>query len=95
MSIHLCVLLWPKPGAETALVSYEDRVLELLGDHGASVLQRVRTDGSGEGPLEIQILELPSQAALDNYLEDERRTALAAERDAAIARTEVLPVDLV
>jgi len=93
-SIRLCVLLWARPGADTALVDYEDRVLELIADHGARVLQRARTDGASGAPLEIQILEYPSQAALDDYMADERRVALAGERDAAIARTEVLAVEL-
>ncbi|HEY3759240.1 MAG TPA: hypothetical protein VGL37_05725 [Solirubrobacteraceae bacterium] len=94
-NVCLCVLLWANPDAEVALVDYEDRVLELMADHGARVLQRARTDGANGAPLEIQILEYPSQAALDGYLEDERRAALADEREAAIARTEILPVELV
>ena len=95
MSLNLCVLLWANPGAEVALVHYEDRVLELLGAHGGRVLQRVRSDGLYGRPLEVHVLEFPSQAALDGYLGDERRTALASEREVAIARTEVLRVDLV
>ncbi len=94
MSLHLCVLLWPNAGAEQALIAYEDRVLELMGDHGARVLQRARTDGADGSPLEIQILEFPSEEALEGYMGDERRTALAGERDAAIARADVLEVDL-
>lgn len=91
MSLHMCILLWPNPGAEDALVAYEDEVLQLMGDHGASVLRRSRTDGADGAPLEIQILEFPSQAALDSYMTDGRRIALADARDAAIARTEILP----
>lgn len=79
MSLNLCVLLF----------------LELLGDHGARVLQRVRGDGADGQPLEVHVLEFPSQAALDDYMTDERRMALADEREGAIARTEVLHVDLV
>ena len=90
MSIHLCVLLWSKPGTEEALRAYEDTVLELMADHGARVLQRMRTDGADGAPLEIQVLEFPSQGALDGYMQDERRTALANEREAAVARTDVL-----
>ncbi|HEY5287899.1 MAG TPA: hypothetical protein VIJ50_12405 [Solirubrobacteraceae bacterium] len=93
MSIHLCVLLWPKPGGEEALCAYEDTVLDLMGSHGARVLQRMRTDGKSGAPLEIQVLEFPSQGALDSYMHDERRVALADERDAAIARTDVLPAE--
>jgi uncharacterized protein (DUF1330 family) len=93
--IRLCVLLWARRDADAALVDYEDRVLELMADHGVRVLQRARTDGANGAPLEIQILEYPTQAALDGYLADERRAALANDRDAAIARTEILPVELV
>jgi uncharacterized protein (DUF1330 family) len=95
MSIHLCVLLWPNVGTENALVDYEDQVLALLASHGARVLQRARTDGANGAPLEVHVLEFPSESALDDYMGDERRTALAGERDAAIARTEVLRVELV
>ncbi len=95
MTVRLCVLLWANPGAEAALIAYEDRVLELMSSHGARVLQRARTDGANGAPLEIQILEYPSQDALDAYMADERRAALAGEREAAIARTDVLPIDLV
>jgi uncharacterized protein (DUF1330 family) len=95
MSIHLCVLLWSKPGTEEALCAYEDSVLGLMSDHGARVLQRVRTDGADGAPLEVQVLEFPSRDALDGYMRDERRTALAGKREAAVARTDVLPVELV
>ncbi|HEX4116689.1 MAG TPA: hypothetical protein VHY18_12540 [Solirubrobacteraceae bacterium] len=95
MSIYLCVLLWSKPGTEEALRAYEDSVLGMMSDHGARVLQRLRSDGADGAPLEIQTLEFPSQEALDGYMQDERRTALAGEREAAIARTDVLPVELV
>lgn len=95
MSLQLCVMLWSNPGAEAALVDYENRILELLTDHDARVLQRARTDGADGIPLEIQILEFASQAALDGYMEDERRTALAGARDAAIARTEIFHIVLV
>lgn len=95
MSIYLCVLLWAKPGAEEALCAYEDSVLGLMGDYGARVLQRLRTDGAEEAPLEIQTLVFPSREALDGYMQDERRTALAEAREAAVARTDVLPVELI
>ena len=96
--VSLCVLLWAKPGKESALSAYEDQVLGLLADHGGRVLQRgnVIADGRDAGyggqPAEVQFLEFPSDAALDAYMSDSRRQALAAERDAAIARTDVLRV---
>jgi uncharacterized protein (DUF1330 family) len=95
MSLTLCVLLWAHEGAECALIEYEDRVLPLVSSHGGRVLRRARSEGTGRNPLEIQLLEFPSQAALDSYANDERRTSLAADRDRVIARAEVFPVNLV
>jgi uncharacterized protein (DUF1330 family) len=96
MDVTLCVLLWAHEGHEDAARNYEDLVLTLLPDHGGRVIQRARaTNGNGGGePTEVQILRFESQAALDGFMADSRRTALAAERDAAISRTEVLRVRL-
>jgi uncharacterized protein (DUF1330 family) len=93
--LTLCVLLWARPGQERALVEYEDKVLRLLPAHGGRVLQRARTNGAGAGPLEIHLLELPSEAALEAYMNDPQRVALAPDRDGAIERTELHRVDLV
>ena len=47
-------------------------------------------DASTEhAPTEVQFLEFPSEAALDSSINDPRRTAMAAERDAVIARTDI------
>ena len=56
-----------------------------------------RSGGSGADgqPAEIQLLEFPSAAALDAYMADPRRTVLAADRDRAVARTEIIEVELV
>ena len=93
--LTLCVLLWARPGTEDGLIGYEDEVLDLVPRHGGRVLQRARGSGADGQPLEIQTLEFPAAAALDAYLTDDRRTALAAERDRVIARTEVIQVQLV
>jgi uncharacterized protein (DUF1330 family) len=95
VSLTLCVLLWARPGAEDALIAYEDRVLDLVPGHGGRVLQRVRSSGADGQPLEIQLLEFPSAAALDDYMTDERRLSLADERDRAIAQTQVMDVELI
>jgi uncharacterized protein (DUF1330 family) len=95
MSLSLCVLLWAHPGAEDALTVYEDTVLALVPQHGGRVLQRARSGGADGQPLEIQLLTFPSVAALDEYTTDERRAALADQRDQAIARTQVVYVDLI
>jgi uncharacterized protein (DUF1330 family) len=91
----MCVLLWAHPGEHAALGAYEDRVLRLVPDHGGRVVQRGRGGGADGQPAEIQFLDFPSQAALDAYMADPRRTALAADRDRAVARTEIIDVELV
>ena len=93
--LTLCVLLWAHPGAEEALTAYEDRVLALIPDHGGKVLWRARSNGTDGQPLETHLLEFPSPQALDAYMADGRRQALAGDRDRAIARTEVIEVDLI
>jgi hypothetical protein len=95
VSLTLCVLLWAQPGADDALVAYEDRVLALVPEHRGRVLQRARSGGADGQPLEVQLIEFPSAAALDAYMADGRRTSLAAERDRSIARTQVIHVEVV
>jgi hypothetical protein len=70
-------------------------VLSLVAEHGGIVLQRARSDGSDNRPIEIQICQWESQAAMDSYMSDPRRLALANERDRVVARTEIVPVQLV
>ena len=60
----MCVLLWAQPDADDALIAYEDRVLALVPEHGGRVLNRARSSGADGQPLEIQLLEFPSGAAL-------------------------------
>ena len=91
-AVELCVLLWAHPGQEEGLVAYEDRVLALVPAHGGTVLQRARSSGEGGHPLEVQFYRFPSEDALQSYLADDRRVALAAERDRVVARTELLRV---
>jgi uncharacterized protein (DUF1330 family) len=80
---------------ETELAEYEDAVLALVGEHGGEVLQRMRGDGRGGNPLEIQLYKWPSSDAREAYMADPRRTAMAAQRDRAVARTDIFPVELV
>jgi len=95
--LTLCVLLWARPGCEAGLATYEDKVLVLIAEHDGRLLQRARANrgGSDAQPREVQLIEFGSQAAFDAYLADERRTAMAGERDAVVARTEVIDVTLV
>ena len=95
--ITLSVLLWARPGSQDRLVEYEDQVLRLVADHGGEVLYRARSREGSERldqPFEVHLIRFPSRAASERYLGDDRRTALGAQREAAIARTEVVEVDL-
>jgi hypothetical protein len=88
------VFLWSHPGMEEALIVYEDSVLTLVDEHDGKVVHRARTDGANGRPLEIQLFEWASQEAMDGYMADPRRTTLSADREQAIARTEIVPVQL-
>jgi hypothetical protein len=79
---------------EEALIAYEDAVLRLVDEHDGKVVHRARTNGADCRPLEIQLFEWASQQAMDGYMADPRRTALSADREKAIARTEIVPVQL-
>ncbi|MEI7057431.1 hypothetical protein WBG06_16530 [Nocardioides sp. CCNWLW239] len=89
--VLLCCLLWAHTGEAESLHAYEDRVLQLIQEHGGEVVQRALADTAGQ-PDEVQLFRFPGQSSLDAYLNDERRTSLSAERDAAVARTELFPV---
>ena len=91
-AVTLCCLLWARPGEEAGLVAYEDRVLALVPEHGGTVLERARSDGRSGHPLEVQVFRFDDQAALDGYLADPRRLALAGDRDRVVARTDLFPV---
>jgi uncharacterized protein (DUF1330 family) len=99
-AVTLCVLLWARAGRDSDLGRYEDQVLALLADHDGRVVQRARVEGSGgqvEGggqPAEVQILQFGSDEGLAGYMHDPRRTALAGQRDAAIARTDIFRATL-
>ena len=86
----LTAILWAHPGQHQLLVEYEDTVLELIPKHGGRVISRVRAEAPGDGPYEVQMIELPSDEALQAYMVDPVRVELAETHKRAIARTEVL-----
>jgi uncharacterized protein (DUF1330 family) len=93
-AVELHVSLWAHVGNERALTEYENRVLALLADHDANLVARVSplpTDVA-DLPTEIHIIRFATQAAFDAYMVDPRRAAMSAERDAAVARTLIVPV---
>ena len=98
MEVNLCVLLWAHDGRDAELSAYEDKVLGLLAEHDGHVIQRARTmagNGSSDLPTEVQMLRFGSDTALDGYMQDARREALAGVRDEVIAMTEVMRIQMV
>ena len=83
----LTAILWANPGQEPLLVAYEDAVLKLIPKHGGRVIERVRADQPGDGPYEVQTIELPDDEALAAYMTEPARLALADPHSRAIART--------
>jgi len=97
--VTLCVLLWANPGMENGLTAYEDKVLGYAAEYGGRVIQRARNNGTDDHalenqPLEIQTLVFPSPQAVRDFMSDDRRQALAEERDRVIAMTETIEVEL-
>lgn len=87
--MKLVVLLFAVPGQEAALTAYEDKVLTIFQErYDGRVLQRLAV--IGEGPTEVQVLELPDEEALTAFMADPERVAMTGERDACVARTELL-----
>ena len=95
MTIELCVLLWASAGCEADLVAYEDTVLPLIPHHGGRVVSRVRRLDDNEGPFEVQLIHFPDQDSVSSYMNDPARQALADVHQRAIARTDVIPVEIV
>lgn len=94
MAVRLCVLLWPHPGKEAALVRYENRVLVLVAEHGGRVCSRDRVSRESEAdPIEVQRIDFPDDDALTAFMSDPRRREIEQERADSIARTHVLRLD--
>lgn len=93
-AVRLCCLLWAAEGEGGGLHAYEDVVLGLVPAHDGEVLVREFGDGADGAPHEVQVIAFRGRAALDGYLADPIRTALAAERDRVVARTQLFPVRL-
>ncbi|MNI63576.1 hypothetical protein D3C73_1189580 [compost metagenome] len=95
MALELCVLLWATDVSEDTLSRYEDTVLALVPKHGGRVISRGRSLSNGDGPLEVQVIHMPDESALQAYMQDPERVALADVHRDAVARTELLKVETI
>jgi hypothetical protein len=87
--IVLAIVRIPREGVRDYL-AYEDGVLPLLSEHGATLQRRLRTD---DGTTEVHIVDYPSEAVLEAYMGDPRREEHRALFDASGAVMEVLRMD--
>lgn len=93
--ITIAFVGYARAGETERAVAYEDRVLELLGDHGARLLfrGRRRADQDPALPLEVHVIWFPRRAAMQSFLADERRRALLAEVGEVFTQKIVVEVD--
>ena len=79
----------PKTGVD-AFQRYEAAVLPLLADHGGRLARRLR---SGDGSIEVHVIEFASADGLDGYRSDPRRAQRADLLATSGAQVELLEVD--
>lgn len=88
--LRIVALLYAGASGPEALRSFERRALPLVKEHGGRLLLAFAPEDRAAGaPDEIHVLEFPSRAAFEGYRSDPRVLALAEQRAAAIARSEV------
>ena len=93
-SLEVVVSLWIHPGRVVEFEAYEHKAARIMRRYGGVVRKVVRVSNanpSSDGqPFEVHVLGFPSLAAFNSYRADSELAGLAAERSAAISRTEVL-----
>lgn len=86
---YVVASLWIRAGRGADFEAFERKALALAARHGG-VLERVvrveRRPGADD-PDEIHVLRFPGRDRFEAYRRDPEAAALAAEREAAIAKT--------
>jgi len=92
-SLEVVVSLWIHPGRVTEFEGYEHKAARIMQRYGGVIQKVVRVSNAGPSsngqPFEVHVLGFPSVEALHSYRADSELAGLAAERSAAISRTEV------
>lgn len=83
------------PALVEAAGAFEDAVLALLPDHGATLVYRGRrAPGQDESlPAEVHLIRFPHRAAFAAYLADGRRQALLAAHGEVFTEKVVVELD--
>jgi len=77
-SVTIAFVGYATAAQEPSAVAYEDAVLPLLTDHGATLVYRGRR-AKGQRPslpLEVHLIRFPSRVAYERFLVDDRRQHL-------------------
>ena len=89
----LLASLWLKDGDVAGFEAFERRAAAVMARHGGRIERAIRVDRAtvpADAPFEIHVVSFPDRAAFDAYRADPATQALAAQREAVIARTVVL-----
>jgi hypothetical protein len=92
-SLLLLVQLFIHPGRATEFRRFETEAARIMGRHGGRIERVIRPTGPPRDaalPHEIHLVSFASPAGLEAYRADPELRALAALRESAIARTEVI-----
>jgi ketosteroid isomerase-like protein len=95
-----CMIARVPAAGVPAFLRYEEGVLPLLAEHGATLEQRMRSNGDGDGTgaaargdlVEIHVVRFPDAAALAAYRADSRRATMQPALADSGASIELLPV---
>jgi antibiotic biosynthesis monooxygenase (ABM) superfamily enzyme len=92
--IYILVRLWIRKGREVEFEAYEHKVSQIMARYGGVIERVIRPHrirpAESELPFEVHVLRFPTQKRYEAYEADADRTALSAERAAAIMNSEVV-----
>jgi uncharacterized protein (DUF1330 family) len=89
----LLVSLFIHPGQETAFREFESAASRIMGRYGGRIERVIRPERvvpEGSVPHEVHLVSFPGDDAFTAYRADAELVGLAALRQTAIARTEIL-----
>lgn len=82
--------LWVRDGRFEAFAAFEEKAFVIMARHGAKVLRVDQNHSASDGSAhEVHVLEFPDMDSFDAYRSDPALVALADQREACIAKTEV------
>ena len=92
-ALILLVSLYIHPGQEMAFREFESVAARIMGRYGGRIERVIRPGRvvpEGNVPHEVHLVSFPDEAAFAAYRADAELAGMAALRQAAIARTEII-----